>query len=117
MELPLTACRFHIANPALKERIMRLNQAQVESTLSQFEAEALPDNRPAIPQLNNRFGDHTFFLDSTGLNVLEPAEVVEPGVQAGKIVNLAHWTDDRLTSLMPHEPEPTGLVVVLESVH
>jgi hypothetical protein len=96
---------------------MRLNPAQVECTLSQFEAEALPDNHPAIPQLNNRFGDHTFFLDSSGLNVLEPAELAESDVRAGKIVNLAHWSDENLTSLTPHEPEPTGLVVVLESVH
>jgi hypothetical protein len=36
---------------------------------------------------------------------------------AAKIVNLAHWTDENLTSLTPHEPEPTGMVVVLESMH
>jgi hypothetical protein len=111
------ACRSRIEHPTVKERIMRLNQAQVECTLNQFEAEALPDNHPAIPQLSNQFGDHTFFLDSSGLNVLEPAELPESRVQAGKIVNLAHWTDANLTSLTPHEPEPTGLVIVLESIH
>ena len=96
---------------------MRLNSAQVEQTLSQFEAEALPDNHPAIPQLNNQFGDHTFFLDSSGLNVLEPAELPDVDAAAAKIINLAHWTDENLTSLTPHEPEPTGMVVVLESMH
>lgn len=96
---------------------MRLNPAQVERTLSQFEAQALPDNHPAIPQLNNLFGDHTFFLDSSGLNVLEPAELPEVEAQTGRIVCLAHWSDANLTSLTPHEPEPTGLVVVLESRH
>jgi hypothetical protein len=96
---------------------MRLNPTQVEQTLSQFEAEALPDNHPALAQLNDRFGDHTFFLDSSGLCVLEPAELPESDVRAGKIVNLAHWTDANLTSLTPHEPEPTGVVVVLESMH
>jgi hypothetical protein len=54
---------------------MKLNSAQVQRTLTQFEAQALPDNHPAVPQLNSLFGDHTFFLDSSGLNVLEPAEI------------------------------------------
>jgi len=96
---------------------MRLNHAQVERTLSQFEAQALPDNHPAIPQLSDRFGNHTFFLDSSGLNVLEPVELPEIEAQTGKVVCLAHWTDGNLTSLTPHEPEPTGVVIVLESKH
>jgi hypothetical protein len=96
---------------------MRLNDAQVERTLSQFEAQALPDNHPAIPQLSDLFGDHTFFLDRSGLNVLEPAELPEVNAQTGQVVCLAHWSDADLTSLLPHEPEPTGLVIVLESKH
>jgi hypothetical protein len=39
----------------------------------------------------------------------------EKEVQAGEIVSLANWSDETLTSLTPHEPEPTGVVVVLES--
>jgi len=96
---------------------MRLNSAQLERTLNQFEAQPLPDNHPAIPQLNNLFGDHTFFLDSIGLHVLEPAEGPEQDGQTGEIVNLANWSDANLTSLLPHEPEPTGVMVVIEPVH
>jgi hypothetical protein len=96
---------------------MKLNSAQVQRTLTQFEAQALPDNHPAVPQLNSLFGDHTFFLDSRGLNVLEPAEIPELDAQTGKIVNLAHWSDENLTKLTPHEPEPTGVVIILESQH
>jgi hypothetical protein len=96
---------------------MKLNAAQVQRTLTQFEAQALPDNHPAVPQLNSLFGDHTFFLDSRGLNVLEPAEIPELDAQTGKIVNLAHWSDENLTKLTPHEPEPTGVVIILESQH
>jgi hypothetical protein len=96
---------------------MKLNAAQVQRTLTQFEAQALPDNHPAVPQLNSLFGDHTFFLDSSGLNVLEPAEIPELDAQTGKIVNLAYWTDENLTKLTPHEPEPTGVVIILESQH
>ena len=94
---------------------MKLNSTQVDQTLSQFHAEVLPDNHPAVRQLNSLFGDHTFFLDSSGLKVLEPAEMPEKEVQAGEIVSLASWSDETLTSLRPHDPEPTGVVVVLES--
>jgi hypothetical protein len=96
---------------------MKLNATQVKRTLSQFDAEVLPDSHPVVPQLNSLFGDHTFFLDSDGLNVLEPAETAEVEGQAGEVVSLASWSDATLTSLRPHEPEPTGIVIVLESQH
>ncbi len=96
---------------------MKLNSAQVEHALRQFDAQALPDNHPVVPQLNDLFGDHTFFLDSSGLNVLEPSEIPERDVQTGRIVNLAYWSDENLTKLAPHEPEPTGVVVDLDFKH
>ena len=96
---------------------MKLNATQVKRTLSQFNAEVLPDSHPVVPQLNTLFGDHTFFLDSDGLNVLEPAETPETAGQAGEVVSLASWSDATLTSLKPHDPEPTGVVIVLEPRH
>ena len=96
---------------------MKLNSTQVQKTLSQFEAEVLPDNHPAVPQLHGLFGDHTFFLDGSGLSVLEPAETPDVEVQTGEVVSVASWSDATLTSLRPHEPEPTGLVIVLEARH
>jgi hypothetical protein len=54
---------------------MKLTSAQVERTLTQFEGDVIPDNHPVVPQLNSMFGEHTFFLDSHGLNIVEPAEV------------------------------------------
>jgi hypothetical protein len=93
---------------------MKLNSTQVKQTLSQFPAEVLPDDHPAVAQLNNLFGDHTFFLDGGGLKVLEPTEVPEMEARTGEVVSLADWSDATLTSLRPHEPEMTGVVVVLE---
>jgi hypothetical protein len=102
----------------LKERqAMKLNSTQLERTLSQFSAEVLPDDHPALKQLSNIYGDHTFFLDGSGLNVLEPAETTESDAQTGEVVSLANWSDATLTSLRPHEPEPTGVLVVLEQKH
>jgi hypothetical protein len=96
---------------------MKLTSVQVERTLSQFQAEAVPDDHPVVPQLNNLFGEHTFFLDGSGLNIVEPAETARPGTQAAKVVNLANWSDDDPARLEPHEPEPTDVVVVLGSKH
>jgi hypothetical protein len=42
---------------------MKLASAMVDRALDQFDAEALPDDHPAVSQLNEMFGDHTFFLD------------------------------------------------------
>jgi hypothetical protein len=96
---------------------MKLTSAQVEQTLSQFEAQVIPNDHPMVPQLSNLFGDHTFFLDSNGLNIVEPADSPQAGVQAGRIVNLANWRDANLTSLAPHEPEPTDAIVELGTKH
>jgi hypothetical protein len=93
---------------------MRLTSTQVERTLSQFEAQPIPEDHPVVPQLNQLFGDHTFFLDGNGLNVVEPSD---EDAQTGKVVNLANWANADLTSLAPHEPEPTDVVVVLGAQH
>jgi hypothetical protein len=68
-----------------KECAMKLNSVQVEQTLSQFEAQVIPDDHPMVPQLNDLFGEHTFFLNSDGLNVVEPNET---SARAGTVVNL-----------------------------
>jgi hypothetical protein len=96
---------------------MRLNSTQVKQTLSQFDAQVLPDDHPAVTQLSSLFGDHTFFLDGGGLKVLESNEVPKTEARTGEVVSLADWSDATLTSLKPHEPELTGVVVVLESRH
>jgi len=99
------------------ERVMKLNSAQLEQALSQFDAQAIPDDHPLVPKLNELFGDHTFFLDSNGLNVVEANESTNAGAPAGTVVNVASWSDAQLTSLMPHEPEPTEVVVILQRKH
>ena len=85
---------------------MKLNSAQLERTLGQFEARAIPDDHPMIPQLNDLFGEHTFF-DSHGLNIVEP---VEAAGDSGVVVNLASWSDDSQSGLEVHEPEATDVV-------
>jgi hypothetical protein len=114
---PRHAMRRVVLQAQSKECAMKLNSVQVERTLSQFQAEAIPDDHPVVPQLNNLFGEHTFFLDGSGLNIVEPAESGRAGTQSAKVVNLANWSDDNPTRLEPHEPELTDVVVVLGSKH
>jgi hypothetical protein len=58
----------------------------------------LPARPPAgCSELNQLFGDHTFFLDKNGLNVVEPNENNEVDASAGTVTNLANWGDAQLT--------------------
>jgi hypothetical protein len=91
---------------------MKLTSTQVERTLSQFEAQAIPDNHPVVPQLNELFGDHTFFIDPHGLSIVEPADDTPESAQA-QVVNVAKWTDESRTRLTAQEPEPTPVTVSL----
>jgi hypothetical protein len=93
---------------------MKMNTAQIEQTLNQFDAQAIPAGHPAMPQLARLFGDHTFFLDSEGLSIVEPLEA-EQNDGRGIVVNLASWADETKASLEPHEPEPTEVVVDLKA--
>jgi hypothetical protein len=94
---------------------MKLSPQAVEQTLNQFEAQALPDNHPAVPQLNQLFGEHTYFLDGNGLHIVESGKGTDSGSHRGVVVKLASWSDSSRTSLAPHPPESTDLVVVLEA--
>jgi len=96
---------------------MKLTSAQVERTRTQFKGEVIPDNHPVVPQLNSLYGEHTFFLDGHGLNIVEPSETSEAGMQSAKVVNLANWSDANPNRLEAHEPEPTDVVVIVGSRH
>jgi hypothetical protein len=96
------------------EQRMKLTSAQVKQTITQLGAQVLPDEHPAMPQLNSMFGEHTFFVDEMGLKVLEPTASPGADRQSGEVVSLADWGDSDLTRLMAHEPEPTGVIVVFE---
>jgi hypothetical protein len=92
---------------------MKLAAAMVARTLDQFDAKVIPETHPSVAQLSNRFGDHTFFVDDNGLNIVEPAEADEPGRSAGVVVNLANWSNAERSTLEPHAPEMTDVIVEL----
>ncbi len=94
---------------------MKMTAALVERTLNQFESQAIPDDHPSVPQLNEMFGEHTYFLNGNGLHIVEPSEPGQEDAQTGQVIKIAAWHDAERTSLAPHEPEPTDVVVALGS--
>jgi hypothetical protein len=96
---------------------MKLTSTQIEQTLGQFEAEPIPEDHPMVPQLNEVFGEHTYFLTSDGLIILEPAGIGRSRVHSAKVVNLGGWSDAAPSALELHEPETTDVVVKLGFLH
>jgi hypothetical protein len=97
-----------------EEHTMKMDSALVDRTLSQIKAEAIPEDHPALPKLKDLFGDHTFFLDPSGLNIIEP---VEERPQTGMVVNVASWDDDDPPHLLAHAPESTNILIEFGSTH
>ena len=91
---------------------MKMNSAQIEHTIDHLECKVVPEDDPVTPQLKRIFGDHTYFLDQSGLNIVEPGEADHKDVRFGVVVNIADWADTGSQSLARHDPERTGLVVV-----
>jgi hypothetical protein len=91
---------------------MKLKTPLIEQTLTQFQAQAIPEDHPVMPELSNLFGDHTFFIDNSGLHIVEPGAQKDSGEKTGKVVKLASWNDTTRTSLVPHEPEVTDEIVL-----
>jgi hypothetical protein len=93
---------------------MRLTTPLIQRTLSRIEAQAIPDNHPSMPELSRAFGDHTFFIDGEGLNIVEPTFEAGDEHAAGQVMRVASWQDASRTSLVAHPPEPTDVFVELE---
>lgn len=95
---------------------MKMNSAQIEQTLQQIQAEALPVGHPVLAQLERLFGDHTYFLDDKGLNIVEPVDEHQDGDRQAVVVNLADWNDSaKKSSLEPHPPQVTEQIIDLKA--
>ena len=98
---------------------MKLTSAQIERTLSQFEAQAIPESHPVLTRLNELFGDHTFFIDSDGLSIVEPIDPTYPPLRrrAHPVVGLSSHAQScaqSWNSVLPrtnHNRENAGLCV------
>ena len=92
---------------------MKLTSEQVKQTVNQLGAQVLPDEHPAMPQLNSMFGEHTFFVDEMGLKVLEPTGSPDTERHSGEVVSLADWGD---SDWIPCHPDIFGVTPFLRSL-
>jgi hypothetical protein len=49
---------------------MRLSPEKLDSILEQIDLDVIPEDHPSLPKLKNAFGDHTFFVDASGLIIV-----------------------------------------------
>ena len=78
---------------------MKLSPTQVQRTLDQFQAQVIPESNPVVSELTSLFGDHTFFLDSNGLNIVERVSPNGARQEEGRVINVANWVDESWTRL------------------
>lgn len=93
---------------------MKLSARQIQHTTDQLSAQALPEDHPMMAELIPLFGNHTYFLDQDGLEIVEKTGDHPDGSASGNIVRLAMWADVERTALAPHAPEPTDVIVRLK---
>lgn len=91
---------------------MKLEGMQLKTVEEQLGVDAIPEEHPVTPELKRAFGDHTFFLDTEGLNIVEPDPEAESA--SGAVVKLASWTENR-DALRGHEPEVLPVIVKFDS--
>ena len=53
---------------------MKLSSEKLDSVLDQIDTEVIPDDHPSLPKLRELFGDHTFFVDDSGLTIIQPLD-------------------------------------------
>jgi|SRR5437879_4963764 len=107
--------RDRILNPIKRSCAMKMSAAQIELTLKQFQAQAIPSEHPVIRELQRLFGEHTYFLDSEGLSIVETVNEERNGDARAVVVKLANWGDGPQRNLLTHAPEVTELVIDLET--
>ena len=95
---------------------MKMTSDLVQQTIAQLNARAIPENHGALAKLQELFGDHTFFIDINGLNIVE-ADHARDGRLMGTVYNLASWCDDNLEQLVTHEPQEMEFEIVLARLH
>lgn len=93
---------------------MKLTATQITRAAEQLDARPVPENSQMGPELKRLFGDHSFFLTSSGLHFIEPEEPNEASNATGRLVRIASWTNPERNALKPHEPEVTESVVDLQ---
>lgn len=94
---------------------MKLSNVQIAATRDSLGATPVPEDHPVMDQLQQAFGEHTFFLDQSGLSVFVdqtevPSEVELPEGEP-RLVMIAAWTDENRNTLGAVEPVDRGVTL------
>ncbi|MGF1501984.1 MAG: hypothetical protein ACFBSD_09210 [Paracoccaceae bacterium] len=92
---------------------MKLSPDQIAAASAVLGAEPLPAEHPAILDLQQAFGDKTFYVDTNGLLVFEPTAPDMPDDTEARLMLVAAWTGEDKTKLGVVEPVDTGIAVEL----
>ena len=93
---------------------MKLSSEKLGSVLEQIDVEVIPEDHPSLPKLRDVFGNHTFFVDDSGLVIVEP---LEQDPVTGELIKIASWDDADPPHLVAHTPEETDVLIELETMH
>lgn len=95
---------------------MKLTSKQTAAVKERVNIDPIDEENPVVEPLKQAFGDHTFYIVSDGLFVLEPVNNSGQGEEPAQFVLVAAWTDEQKNALKPVEPHQTGTVVDLAVV-
>ena len=94
---------------------MKLSNVQIAATRDSLGATPVPEDHPVMEQLQQAFGEHTFFLDQSGLSVfVDQADVsseVELPEGEPRLVMIAAWTDEDRNTLGAVTPVDRGITL------
>jgi hypothetical protein len=93
---------------------MKLSSEKLGPVLEQIDAAVIPDDHPSLPRLREVFGDHTFFVNDSGLTIIEP---LEQDPLTGGLVKVASCDDADPPHLLTRTPEETDVMIELETTH
>jgi hypothetical protein len=94
---------------------MKLNDQQIAAVKASVDIDAIPADNPAVSQLTQAFGDHTFFVVTDGLFILETVDKPDlPGTPA-EFILIAGWADEDRSALRGVEPTPSNTIIDLDT--
>lgn len=102
---------------------MKLSTHQIEAVKQEIGADPIEDANPAMTPLRETFGDHTFYVGSEGLFVLEPVDTPAEEQAApppegapaepAQLVLIAGWANEEKNALQPVPAQATTTVIDL----
>jgi len=94
---------------------MKLTDAEAAKVKDATGLEPFPEDAPAAAELQNHFGEHTFYVATAGLFIFErDPKAEDAGDDPARAIQIAQWTEqDGKQALAVVEPQATTTIVDL----